>query len=71
MLRMYSGWLRRELMAEYREYGRHGVGVAVLVYPQIGSVSSVSSANSAWGSVSSDSPLNIKPEAVAVKFILG
>ena len=42
-----------------------------LLYPNcaFGSVSSVSSANSELGSVVSDSPVNIKPEALAVKLL--
>ena len=52
--------------------GRKGFDVGLFVLSPnwvFGSVSSVSSANSAWGSVSSDSPLNIKPEALAVKLL--
>ena len=52
--------------------GRKGLGVGLFVLSPnraFGSVSSASSAKSAWGSVSSESPSNIEPEALAVKLL--
>ena len=52
--------------------GRQGLDVGFFVLSPnraFGSVSSASSAKSAWGSVSSESPSNMEPEALAVKLL--